>query len=101
MSDEQKRQVVMRMKQAMQYGEVEYEAGLEIRKITGWYGIMDLAPGGAPNNHPSLFGPQNQSRSIAVGVIVLQDIDTPIHDQEHITVPFARVLSMRTAPQVP
>lgn len=100
MTDEQKRQVVQRMKQAMQYGEIEYEAGLELRKITGWYGVMDLAPGGPTT--PTLFGPQNgPSRSIGIGVVIVQDIDTPMHDQEFVTVPFARVISMRAAPQMP
>lgn len=99
MTDEQKRQIVAAMKQAMQYGEVEYEAGLEIRKISGWYGVMDLAPGGGPGS--SLFGPQQQSRSVAIGVIVCPDIDTPLHDQEFTTVPFARVIALRTAPRMP
>lgn len=100
MTDEQKQQVVAAMKKAMQYGEVEYEAGLEIRKATGWYGIMDLAPGGGIGN-PTWFGPQQQSRSIAIGVVICQDIDAPMHDQEFITVPFARVLTLRTAPRMP
>lgn len=98
MTDEQKRQAVAAMKKAMQYGEIEYEAGLELRKITGWYGIMDLAPGGPGS---SIFGPQNQSRSTGIGVVVCQDIDESLHDQEFVTIPFARVVEMRTAPRIP
>lgn len=99
MTDEQRRQTVARMRASMQYGEVEYEAGLEIRKVTGWYGVIDLAPGGGSGS-PSLFGPQQQTRSVAVGVIVCQEIDVPLHDQEFVTIPFTRVLSMRAAPQM-
>lgn len=103
MTDEQRRQVVEKMKSAMQYGEVEYDAGMELRSITGWFGITDLAPGESVAR-PSPFGPlqtQAGSRSIAVGVVVVQDIETPIHDQETTTVPWQRVLTMRAAPRMP
>lgn len=97
MNDEQRETMIQNQRTAMSYGEITYDRGLDLATITGWYGILDMAP--PMMGQPSIF-PMPQSRSVAMCVIVIQDIDTLISDQETKMIPFARVIDIRSAADV-
>lgn len=96
MNDEQRHHMIQRQKAHFFYGEVTYEAGLEIKTIKGWFGYIDL--GGAASSNP--FMPSG-SRSGPMMITVILDIDTLMTDQQQTHIPFERMIEARVAPEIP
>jgi len=89
-SDEQKQQILAMQKQGFKFGEVFYEAGLEIKSWKGWFGYSNT---GSPN----AFG-GSAGTDMMIGIL---DIDTVLHDQEQINIPMRRIVEVRVAPTLP
>lgn len=92
MDDARKAQLIEYQKNSFTYGELTYEAGFEQVTITGWVGYTDLVVNQTP------FGGIGKG---TIAVLVIQDVETPMHDQEMFQIPITRMISLRTAPRMP
>ena len=89
LSDEQRHSIIQRQRQALMLGEVTYEAGLELKTISGWVGLRSA------QTSPGLFGGGTSGTTM---VVVVPEIDVAMPDQSYLEVPIRRVISIRYAP---
>lgn len=72
---------------------VEYDAGMEMRKKTGWAARLDR---GGVMRSPGTLGSPSQ----AMAYLFVEDRDRPVSEQEMVQIPWHRIVTVVVQPDL-